>query len=242
MADNFFDSDWTAKVTVPVKRVGERWEFFYGGDVPVKEGTLAELTLSADRITNAQFKQRVMQELTVKILDEGTEQLVALSDRDTNGGLAGEWPTPRPLALPAGTTRLERVWLGPVRHREGEPPLNSDMARGGLWLRLKGLERSELHASTVRMAEGYAEPVAISLNHSFTLLSERFEKHRISHTGNVYARVFYKEGNGHWYPLDDLRRGVQAEAERGLLQSAWAEVERSLGWRPQPPNGKRRKA
>jgi hypothetical protein len=40
MTDNFFDPLWTEKVTVPVKRVGDTWEFFYGGDVPVKEGTL----------------------------------------------------------------------------------------------------------------------------------------------------------------------------------------------------------
>ena len=35
MSGSYFDPDWTAKVTVPVKRVGERWEFFYGGDMPV---------------------------------------------------------------------------------------------------------------------------------------------------------------------------------------------------------------
>ena len=63
MSGSYFDPDWTAKVTVPVKRVGERWEFFYGGDVPVKEGTLGELTLSADRITDEGFRKRVMQEL-----------------------------------------------------------------------------------------------------------------------------------------------------------------------------------
>ncbi len=49
MSNSFFDPDWTAKVTLPVKRVGERWEFFYGGDIPVREGTLGELTLSAEQ-------------------------------------------------------------------------------------------------------------------------------------------------------------------------------------------------
>ena len=47
MTGNFFDPLWTSKVTVPVKRVGDLWEFFYGGDVPVKEGTLGELSVSA---------------------------------------------------------------------------------------------------------------------------------------------------------------------------------------------------
>jgi len=25
----------------------------------------------------------------------------------------------------------------------------------------------------------------------------------LSHTGSIYERVFYQEGNGYWYPLDD---------------------------------------
>lgn len=39
MSNSFFDPDGRPKVTVPGKRVRERWEFFYGGDVPVQEGS-----------------------------------------------------------------------------------------------------------------------------------------------------------------------------------------------------------
>ena len=71
MSSNYFDPDWTAKVTIPVKRVGERWEFFYGGDVPVKEGTVADLTVNIGDLTDDKFKQRVTQEVTVRILPRG---------------------------------------------------------------------------------------------------------------------------------------------------------------------------
>lgn len=235
MSTSYFDPDWTAKVTVPVKRVGDRWEFFYGGDVPVREGTLGELTLSADQITEETFRKRVMQELTVKILDEGTELLVALSDRDTNGGRAGAWPEPHPPAVPPGTTRFERIWLGPVKKKADAQSLDASLERGGLWLKLKGLERCELQGSTVQMPADFDPPSAISLNHAFTMLSQAYEKHRISNTGNVYARVFYQDRNQRWYPLDDLRTGVQAEGERKLLNELWAQVEQTLGWRPAPP-------
>jgi len=40
MSETCFDADYTPKVTVPIRRVGDRWEFFYGGDVPVKDGTI----------------------------------------------------------------------------------------------------------------------------------------------------------------------------------------------------------
>lgn len=235
MSSNYFDPNWTEKVTVPVKRVGDRWEFFYGGDVPVKEGTIGELTLSADRITDERFRGRVTQEITVKIIDEGTPLLVALSDRSSEGNLAATWPKPYPVDVPAGTTRFERIHLGPLKKRVPEDlELDSDLTRGGLFLKLKGLERCELVGSTVLMPEGFTQRTATSLNHAFTQLSQAYEKHRISNTGNVYTRVFYEDRDHRWYPLDDLRRGVQAVGERKLLNDLWAEVEQKLGWRPTP--------
>lgn len=236
MSGSFFDPDWTAKVTLPVKRVGERWEFLYGGDVPVEDGTFGQLTVSADRITDEHFRQRVTQELTVKILDEGTELLVALSDRETNDLATGDWPDPRPLKVPPGTTRFVRVWLGPAGKTTEEPALDPAPEPGGLWLKLRGLERCELHGSTVHMPAGFEPTRAISLNHAFTMLSKAYEKHRISNTGNVYTRVFYRDRDKRWYPLDDLRTGVQAEGERQLLNELWAYVEQKLGWRPSPPS------
>lgn len=234
MSNSFFDPDWTAKVTVPVKRVGERWEFFYGGDVPVREGTLGELTLSANQISDERFRQRVSQELVVKILEEGAPLLVALSDRSRGGAHIGTWPDIDLSSVPAGTTRFERVTLGPCKPKSVQPELDGIRETGGLWLKLKGLERSELTGSTVAMPQGFELAAATSLNHALTLLSQVYETHRISNTGNVYTRVFYQEKSDRWYPLNDLRTGVQVEGERLLLSDLWSQVEQSLGWRPVP--------
>lgn len=84
------------------------------------------------------------------------------------------------------------------------------------------------------MPQGFEPAAATSLNHALTLLSQVHETHRISNTGNVYTRVFYQEKNNRWYPLNDLRTGVQAEGERLLLGDLWDQVEQSLGWRPVP--------
>ena len=234
MVNYYFDPDWTEKVTVPVKRVGERWEFFYGGDVPVKEGTLGELTISSSQITDARFQRQVCQETRVKILEEGATLLVALSDRGTGSYRTGpHWPEIALCDVPAGTTRFEAVRVGPVRQPKSKQlRLDDQSLSGGLWLRLKGLEKSELDCSTVLMPEGFHEKTAISLNHAFTMLSQKFESHRISNTGNVYDRFFYKESNGYWFPLDDLRRGVQSQTERALISDLWRQVEVELGWRP----------
>lgn len=235
MSDNFFDPLWTEKVSVPVKRVGDTWEFFYGGDVPVKEGTLGMLTYSVERILDEKFRVRVTTEKAFKVLDEGTSLLVALSDRGQNSGQIGPWPNPFPTATPPGTTRWETVLLGPPKKdpKDAESELLELIPeQGGLWLKLKGLEKCELMTSTITMPKGFLQPAAISLNHAFTLLSREYEKHRISNTGNVYTRVFYQDRDKCWYPLDDLRRGVKAEAERTLLNEIWTDVEKTLGWRP----------
>ena len=234
MSSNYFDPDWTAKVTVPVKRVGERWEFFYGGDVPVREGSLGELTLCASQISDERFRQRVSQEFVVKILEEGAPLLFALSDRSRGGARIGTWPDIDPSSVPAGTTRFERVTLGPCKPKSVQPELDGIRETGGVWLKLKGLERSELTGSTVIMPQGFEPAAATSLNHALTLLSQVYETHRISNTGNVYTRVFYQEKNDRWYPLNDLRTGVQAEGERLLLSDLWSQVEQRLGWRPVP--------
>lgn len=242
MSDNFFNPLWEEKVTVPVRRVGDRWEFFYGGDVPVKDGTLGELSFGTNRIADEDFLRRVTAESTFKILEQGTSLLVALSDRSNGGSHVGPWPSPFPLAVPPGTTRWECVHLGPPKSKDTPGAQQALLPEtGGLWLKLKGLERCELSSSTVMMPKGFPEPTAISLNHAFTLLSRAYEKHRISNTGNVYTRVFYQDRDKCWYPLDDLRQGVQARVERGLLHELWAEVEKTLGWRPLPSANKKRR-
>lgn len=106
---------------------------------------------------------------------------------------------------------------------------------------LKGLEKYELLSGAILMPDGFREPVASRLNHAFTLLLPEYEIHRISNTGNVHTRVFYQDSDECWYPLDDLRHGVQAKVEWRLLNELWAEIERKLVWRPFFPASKARR-
>jgi hypothetical protein len=95
------------------------------------------------------------------------------------------------------------------------------------------------------MPEEVSPRNAVSLNHALTLLSQHYEKHRISHTGNAYERVFYQEENKKWYPIAHLREGVRARAERGVIARVWDGIEKKLGWcqlipRPKQINGRPR--
>ena len=230
-----YDQDWTRKLTLPVKMVNGQWEFLFGGAVPVKEGTVAELTFPLDRITDAEFAKRVTAESTVKVLPAGTKLYVALSDRASALQPANlfEHIDIDYQYLPRGYARFLPITIGPPTDLQTKQPgLFEKEKEGGLFLRQIGLDRTELLSSSIKLPEGFAAPFAQSLNHAFTLLSERYETHRLSHTGNVYTSMYYQESNGRWYPLDLLREGVRADAERQVIHAAWDELERLLGFRP----------
>jgi hypothetical protein len=152
------------------------------------------LTLSADQITDEPFRLQETQELTVKILDEETLLLVALSDRSTNGRLIGQWPKPYLEDVPVGTTRFERIRLGPLKKKVPEvPSLYPKLARRGLFLKLMGLERRELHGSNVLPPGGFSRRTVSGLVQAFTPLSQAHKTRRISNTGNVYNGVFCED-------------------------------------------------
>lgn len=230
---NYFDSSWVKTVTVPVLRVGNRWEFFYGGDVPVADGTRAELRVEASSLSDPRFLNRISAETTVKVLEEGAPLLVALSDPDCEPLLMDGSRAERfPCGIPAGTSRFAHVGIGPL----GAPAPCADPVQqellpetGGLWFKFKGVEKCEMLSSTIVMPAGFRVPCAKSVNHAFTLLSEAYETDRISHTGNVYRRVYSLNlPDMCWYPLDALRVTEQARIEGELRRDLWQDVERKL--------------
>jgi hypothetical protein len=241
MKNGMHDKDWMSRVTVPVRRVGSQWKFYYGGDVPVRDGAIADLVIAASQITDQSFLKILGAETVTRIFFEGTPLAVALSDQDAWRPDSGRqsWPDVYLNSVPTGTTRFEYVVIGPPKRENlRQQDLIEKGPGGGLWLRLKGLERSTLECSTILLPDGLPQATAVSLNHAFTLLSQQYEQHRISHTGNVYSRVFYQENDGQWHPLSDLRDGVRLRASRSVISSVWDQVEKEQGWCRLPPEPK----
>jgi len=217
-------------IRIPVKMVDGRWEFFYGGAVPVRDGALAELMVQKESITDPKFLRALRKRTEHKLLDEGTVLMVALSVRGEllNGleslaatidpkHLSDEYNwTPRP-----GNTRFVEVKVGPPslafsRSRPSQP--------GGVWLKLEGTQPKGVVVSSIELPKAISDKRVDSLNHTFTLLSERLEPWRQSHTGNIYSRVLYRERNEKWYPLERLRRAAEATEEHALVHERWQEL------------------
>ena len=222
------------RISLPMQRVNGQWEFLYGGDVPLRDGAIADLVVNMDSIQDRDFLKLISQELSVEVLPMGAPLLVALSDRGY--ALQQAEPTGMPnIPLqyrPPGCTRFVTVHIGPKNKRQNDLFAEDE---GGRWLRQIGLDRCELECSPIQMPEGFPKKVAQSPNHAFTMLSEQYEPHRLSHTGNAYTHFFYPETDGQWLPLSVLRDGVFKRAERSLIDQAWRQLEEKLGWCHLPP-------
>lgn len=225
-------------ITLPVKLVNGQWELLYGGGTGIREGAFAELRTALHNIDDEETRNRLTQTVTVPVLPMETPLLIALSVRDQALSRGRGRPENLQVAdVPAGCTRFEQVTIG-----QPSPQTKSiDDRAGGLWIRQRGVDRTELVCSRVAMPKDFDPTEATSLNHACTLLSEKFETHRISHTRNVYQHVFYLEEvrvSGHretrpqWRPLENLRRGVIADMEGRIVSEAWKQLEIQLGFRP----------
>ena len=58
---------------------------------------------------------------------------------------------------------------------------------------------------------------AVSLNHAYRLISEKFEPNRISHAGNVFQKMVHLGAQGICYPLDEYRNTLAAIHEDALI-------------------------
>lgn len=90
---------------------------------------------------------------------------------------------------------------------------------GGVFLQFNGLIQSGILTSSITLPikEDDKNAIVDSLNYAFTRLSEKYEPWRKSHTGNIYDRIFYKENNNKWYPIDILRNVVSVKKDEHQL-------------------------
>jgi hypothetical protein len=219
------------RLRIPIQFVGSVWEFKFGGQIPVGDGTQAELVVSRAAISDRNFLNTMEAKASHKMLDEGTRLLVGLTVKPDKPPQAKLKPLLQPydnLRKMLGRPLVEpgyrydpyfvEVQLAGPNDRQARL---FGTRRGGLWLMTQGIEAVGLASATVKLPQDIsAEPVA-SLNHAYTKLSESFETWRISHTGNIYKRILYREKNEKWYPLDVLRNRALQNAEHETAQALW---------------------
>lgn len=179
-------------VVIPVVWKEGKWEPSYGGEMPeIREGTTADLTLSAGALKDENEIKRLSFEKVVEILPAGS----LLWARMSRAHYRGE----RKKGVPKGfhsrrEERLEEAVLVPFFLDE---PLK---------LLLRGTKPAQLTPCKCYAEDLPSESELLSVNQAYTRLSERFETTRRSHSGNVFTKVCFTDEENYILPLDFLRK------------------------------------
>jgi hypothetical protein len=215
---------------IPIRFLDGQWECEYGGLVPVKNDTAAELLIAERLISDKSFLERMRAKSNIKVLEQGTKLLAYLATKDTQ--FTDEQKKHLiPFQKMSSNIAIEYIdnWnsgaLSLVEVSIGDPTEQHlkkfDTTGGGLWLLIEGRKTVGLQSSRIVLPQVVSKEPVISLNHAFTKLSETYEPWRISHTGNVYQRFLYKENNQRWYPLELLRNAALAKKEQDIAYQLW---------------------
>lgn len=235
------------RLRIPVRFLDGIWECAFGGAVPVKNGAEAELVIQRTSISDKTFLETMEHKGRHKVLDEETPLLVCLTIKpesppsDTLRPLLKSYTSFRSTIATTfldywnpGTIAFVEVKLAGPDTKQARL-FGTD--RGGLWLMTEGVEAVGLASTTVALPPDISDKPVASLNHAYTKLSEIFETWRISHTGNIYARVLYQERNGTWYPLDILRNKALEKQELEIAKSLWDDFMAKMTIQQSPRSG-----
>jgi len=184
-------------VLIPVRVVDGELKFFYGGPLPsLKEGAIGDLTVPEYTVEN-DFKLDLIRKQSRKpLLKEGAILLARLSKKSQDG---------------SGVLLKKVEVYPPTQGLYAAIKLEEDLE-----IELRGTKTPELCSckcsmSTLKGAE------ALSVNHAYTLLSENFEKHRMTHTGNVFDQVYVQNKFQKWVQLKQFRDRVYRDFEYYLI-------------------------
>lgn len=191
-------------VSIPVRIVEGRLEYFYGGDMPkLRPGTIADLVVQAEALIDPADDVWLSHRHRLPLLAPETKLMIRISSE----------------AVPARLkTHVQRVEL-PNRGPSACVPVILIEPLEFCW---RGNKRGALMECGVGIP-ALPDQEAASLNHAYRLVSEAFEPHRRSHAGNVFSEVYYNVKDA-WLPLDEIRGQKEAELEprlkRGTTENA----------------------
>lgn len=169
-------------VKIPIKIVNGSPCLELGERLPeLEDGTLGDLIVPAYAFKNQKDFAKFMEEESVFFLKNGTILVAQIDSRYV------------PKELEKSVLYDCKGMCGPgvefVLCEEQE-------------IRTRGTKNAALKKCECRIPA--LEKTALSINHAYSLISQAYEAHRISHTGNVFAKVFFKKGE-FWKPLRELR-------------------------------------
>ena len=168
----------------------------------LRKGCVAELIVSPESVTNQLLEGRLAAETTVKLVDAESYLMVGVSPNMLDTFREG-------LVDAVDVPIVSQYVFVPIR------------LEWPLLLRVRGDQEARLSECSCTIPSLNA--TAKSLNHAFTLISEAYETKRLSHSGNVFERIYAEMSPGWWRSLDNHRTqalssmGKQSDGRTGEL-------------------------
>ena len=180
------------KVLIPIKIVNGKIEYLYGGALPeLEDGIIGELLVPRYAILDNKVRELLDKEEVVELLPSGSSLRALVTIRN------GISPEQKNYLVPA--MKIQQTgWLVEVVLLEA------------LRLKLRGTKKGELMDCKCRIP-ALSNREAISVNQAYTLISEKFEPSRKSHSGNVFTKVYCHDSKGEWQQLDELRGKAESK-------------------------------
>lgn len=174
-------------------------------DLKLKDCATGELTILATAVLDETKRQELLRKINVEIMSSDT-MLLAVMKPYTDFGAALD-----PEAKNALPQELMKHAFNPREHGESVAgPVDGMLIPFFIRMPLKmelrgGAKPARLEPCPCDIVTLKKE--AFSVNHAYTLLSEVYEPRRMSHTGNVFTKIYYFNVNKRaWEPLEALRR------------------------------------
>lgn len=190
-------------VVIPVSIKNGKIEYFYGGNLPEIKDVTAHLVVPAYAIKD---------KAKLKIFSSEREELILKT---------GETLLVEVKIEPQLLDKKHLDYLSFVdstyehrRHSLGyciEINLIDD-----LLIILRGTKKAKLKSCKCFIP--FLKDEAHSLNHAYTIISQEFEKQRISHSGNVFKDMYYLK-NKNWTSIDVLRQKSESTNENSLISA-----------------------
>lgn len=196
MVDGFFERT----IRIPLRVVEGEFKPFYGSTMPrLVDGAIVDLVIPEYALRADDFA-RFQAERSVQLFPKDSELMIGLRP---------------PGRIPY--TLCTREDLGKSRVVSSHRAFACVKLLEGLTLCLRRGKRAFLRQSACEVPALGLEAEAKSLNDAYTLLSQKYEPDRRSHTGNVFREALYwDESQEFWRWLDDLRIQKEEEFEQEL--------------------------
>ncbi len=185
----FIPDPFSKIVKIPIEIKNGKVEFYFEGSLPeIKDGTLGDLFVPAYAVKNEKIIILLSEERNIPLLKKGTELFVQIQTNVESKDLEEIVADPEECGVLV-KKKFMRIVL--------EDPL---------YLILKGTKHPVLSGAKCKAIKNN-NISGISLNHIYTLISQLHESERISHTGNVFKKIYYEDKTAKClFPIERFRR------------------------------------